>query len=595
MRSVRVLLEPALLLALAAGCSGATATEPNGGSSGESGSAGAVSTGGSAGTAGASTGGASGSGGSSSGSGGTGAIGTPSTNDCPTVEVARTPLRRLTRFEYANTVRELLHVDPAPARELPIDEVTSGFDNNAGVLTVSALHAEKYVLVSEALAKSAVQNLAALTPCDAATAGEEACARDFARSFGRRAFRRPLTSDDETAFMAAYTAGRTGGSHAEGIEVMIRAALQSPNFLYRLELPREGEAGQRMVALDSFELATRLSYLIWGSGPDDALLDAAANGALATKEQVGEKAREMLADPKAKISIANFFGQWTSTNRLEITTKNTTLFPSFTTELRDAMARELPAFLHDVLFAGDHSLGTLLTAPVAYVSGPLAALYGVTAPPGSETTPMRVELPANQDRSGILTQAGFLSVQGHPDQTSPVLRGKFVRSMMLCQPPPPPPDDVNISLPEVDPNATARERFGAHLTAAESCYGCHVAMDPIGLAFEHFDAMGAYREMDGGKAIDVSGEIFEATDPTLAGPFNGVRELGDKLAGSVQVRNCVATQWFRFASSRLEATVDSCSLGTLQRAFTTSNGDLIELIVAMTQTDAFMNRAAVTP
>ncbi|HEX6273180.1 MAG TPA: DUF1592 domain-containing protein [Polyangiaceae bacterium] len=593
MRSVRIFLEPALLLALASGCSGATASEPSGG--GESGSSGAVATGGSAGTSAGGTGGVSGSGGSSSGSGGTGAIGTPSTNDCPTVEVARTPLRRLTRFEYANTVRELLHVDPAPARDLPADEVTNGFDNNAGVLTVSALHAEKYVLASEALAKSAVQNLGALAPCDAASAGEEACAREFARSFGRRAFRRPLTSEDETAFMTAYTAGRTGGSHAEGIEVMIRAALQSPNFLYRLELPRGVEAGQRLVALDPYELATRLSYLIWASGPDDALLDAAANGALATKEQVGEKARQMLADPKAKISIANFFGQWTNTNRLEITTKNTALFPTFSTELRDAMARELPAFLNDVLFSGDHSLRTLLTAPVAYVSGPLAALYGVTAPAGSETTPMRVELPANQGRAGILTQAGFLSVQGHPDQTSPVLRGKFVRAMMLCQPPPPPPDDVNISLPEVDPNATARERFGAHLTAAESCYGCHVGMDPIGLAFEHFDAMGVYREMDGGKPIDVSGEIFEATDPTLAGPFNGVGELAEKLAGSVQVRNCVATQWFRFASSRLEATVDSCSLGALQSAFTSSNGDLIELVVAMTQTDAFMNRAAVTP
>jgi uncharacterized protein DUF1592/uncharacterized protein DUF1588/uncharacterized protein DUF1587/uncharacterized protein DUF1595/uncharacterized protein DUF1585 len=592
MRRARALLEPTFLLAFAAACSGGAGEDPRAGASG---SAGAAPTGATGGTTGVSGGSGKGGSAGTSGAGAAGASGMPSTSDCPTVDVARTPLRRLTRFEYANTVRELLHVDSALARDLPADEVTNGFDNNAGVLTVSALHAEKYVLVSEALAKTAVQNLAALTICDPATTGEEACARDFAQRFGRRAFRRPITTVDEQALMTAYAAGRTGGTHAEGIEVMIRAALQSPDFLYRLEMPSANEAGQRVVPLTQYELATRLSYLVWASGPDDALLDAAANGALGTKEQVGAKAREMLADPKARISIANFFGQWTSTNRLEITTKNTMLFPAFTTELRDAMARELPAFLNDVLFSGDHSLGTLLTSPVAFVSGPLAALYGVSAPSGSETMPMRVALPANQDRAGILTQAGFLSVQGHPDQTSPVLRGKFVRAMMLCQPPQPPPDDVNISVPEVDPNATARERFGAHLSAGDSCYGCHVAMDPIGLAFEHFDAMGRFREMDGGKAIDVSGEIFDATDPSLAGPFQGVRELAEKLAGSVQVRNCLATQWFRFASGRQEANVDSCSLGTLQSAFDASSGDLIELVVSMTQTDSFMNRAPVTP
>ncbi|HVR20857.1 MAG TPA: DUF1592 domain-containing protein, partial [Polyangiaceae bacterium] len=463
MRRARILLEPTFLLAFAAACSSSTGEDPRAGAGR---GAGAAATGATGGTAGVS--GSSGKGGSA-GTAGTGASSTggmPSTSDCPTVEVARTPLRRLTRFEYANTVRELLHVDSALVRDLPADEVTNGFDNNAGVLTVSALHAEKYVLVSEALAKTAVQNLAALTTCDPATIGEEACARDFARSFGRRAFRRPITTADEQALLTAYTAGRTGGSHAEGIEVMIRAALQSPDFLYRLEMPSANEAG--LVPLSQYELATRLSYLVWASGPDDALLDAAANGTLGTKEQIGAKAREMLADPKAKISIANFFGQWTSTNRLEITTKNTTFFPAFTSELRDAMARELPAFLNDLLFSGDHTLGTLLTAPVAFVSGPLAELYGVSPPPGSETMPMRVELPANQGRAGILTQAGFLSVQGHPDQTSPVLRGKFVRAMMLCQPPQPPPDDVNISVPEVDPNANARERFGAHLSAGDS-------------------------------------------------------------------------------------------------------------------------------
>lgn len=535
-----------------------------------------------------------------SGSNGSGGSGSPPTGSgpgpqnsaCQTGELVRTPLRRLTRFEYANSVRDLLNVDPSVAADIPADEVTNGFDNNAAVLTVSSLHAEKYVLVSESLAKDAVKNLGALTGnCNTAAKGEEACALEFAKSFGRRAFRRPTTSEDERQLMAAYAAGHTGGSHAEGIEVMIRAALQSSNFLYRLEVTPSADASAKWVALNQYELATRLSYLVWGSGPDDALLDTATRGELGTREQMAAKARELLAQPKARAAIGSFFEQWTSTRRLGITTKNTATFPDFTDQLREAMAKELPAFVNDVLWSGDHKLSTLLTAPVAYVSGPLAQLYGVSAPMSSaDGSPVKVMLPAGQDRAGLLTQAGFLSVQGHPDQTSPVLRGKFVRAMLLCQPPPPPPADVDISLPTVEEGATARERFSAHESAANSCANCHKLMDPIGLTFEHFDAMGKYREQDNGQPIDVSGEILAGGDSSLDGAFSGTAALGQKLANSKSVRDCVAKQFFRFASGRMEADGDSCSVTSMQDTFSTTSGDLVEMIVATTQTDAFWYR-----
>ncbi len=512
---------------------------------------------------------------------------------CKSDSMTPTPLRRLTKFEYTNTVKNLLNVDPSPASALPEDEVTGGFDNNAGVLTVSSLHVEKYTLVSEALAKSAVQNLSALTACDAVATGEDACALAFAKSFGRRAFRRPTTAQDEQMLMAAYSAGKTGGSYSEGIEVMIRAALQSPDFLYRLETTTPSDANAKLVPLSQFELATRLSYLIWAAGPDDSLLDAAAQGKLATREQVATLARSMLNDPKARSAIADFYTQWAGTTRLGITTKDTNLFPSFSADMRAAMAREVPALIDYVLWSGgDHKFSTLLTAPVAFVSGPLAALYGVQAPAASGTTPQMVTVPAAQGRAGILTQASVLAVQAHPDQTSPVLRGKFVRSMLLCSAPPPPPPDVNISVPAVDPNSTARERFSAHLTAGTSCNGCHQLMDPIGFAFENFDAMGQYRQTDGGKTIDASGEVVGATG-TLAGPFNGARELATKLADSDQARNCLATQWFRYAAGRSEADADACSLSTLQSAFGATGGDLVELMVAITQTDSFWYRSPI--
>jgi hypothetical protein len=170
-----------------------------------------------------------------------------------------------------------------------------------------------------------------------------------------------------------------------------------------------------------------------------------------------------------------------------------------------------------------------------------------------------------------------------------------VRTKLMCQPPPPPPPDADITPPSVGEGGTARERFSAHLTAGTSCAGCHSSMDPIGLAFENFDAIGAYRTTEGGKTIDVSGAINGATDPMLGGAFTGVRELATKLADSDQVRDCVATQWFRFSAGRLEEPTDGCSLSTAQEAFAASGGDLIELVVAMTQTDAFWYRAPTTP
>lgn len=594
----------ALVLGFVAGCTasaggGSTTTGGSGGPSG-------ISSGGAKGTGGSSPGGSGGS--SSSGSGGSPVGGTSSGGStgsggddgtlaaCPTSLITPTPLRRLTKFEYANTVRDLLKVDATPANDLPVDEVTDGFDNNAGVLTVSSLHAEKYVLVSEALAAAAVKNLSTLTTCDTKTKGEDSCALDFARTFGRRAFRRPTTSQDEQILMAAYTAGRDGGSYSEGIEVMIRAALQSTSFLYRLELtpPPAAAASTQLVPLSQYEMATRLSYMLWSSGPDDALLDAASRGELASKDAVATKARAMLADMKARPAISDFYDQWMSTSRLDIITKDHTLFPKYSADVQTAMAAELPAFVQYVLWGGgDRTLKTLLTSQVAFVNPALAPIYGVTAPTG--TGPTMVTLPATQGRAGILTQAGFLAVQAHPDQTSPVLRGKFVRAKLMCNPPPSPPPNANITPPDVNSAGTARERFSAHLTAGSDCNGCHQMMDPIGLTFENFDAIGSYRDKDNGKAIDTSGMIVGATEPALMGSFTGVRQLADKLAASRQVSDCVATQWFRFASGRSEDTPDGCSLTTLHDAFAKSGNDLIELIIGTTQTDAFWYRAPNTP
>ena len=596
-RRAHLTLAGSTLALLLAGCAGSGSG--GGGASKGSGGASSSGSGGSGGAPAPGSGGGAGpngsGGGSSQGSGGSG--GDPDkVAACPTTVVTPTPLRRLTKAEYANAVRDLLKVDTAPAADLPADEETNGFDNNAGILTVSPLHAEKYVLVSEALAKAAVQKLSNLTTCDTAAKSEEACALELARSFGRRAFRRPITADDEKLLMAAYGAGKDGGSYTEGLEVMIRAALQSTDFLYRLEVTPPSDASATLVPLSPYELATRLSFMLWGSGPDDSLLDAAARGDLSSKEAVATKARAMLKDDRARVAVDHFYAQWMSTSRLDIITKDHNLFPKYSADVQVAMAAEGPAFINYLLWnGGDRSLKSLLTSQNAFVNAALAPIYGVSAPSGSGADLKMVSLPANQGRAGILTQAGFLAVQAHPDQTSPVLRGKFVRTRLLCDDVPPPPDNVNISVPAVSSAGTARERFSAHLTAASSCAQCHQLMDPIGLTFEHFDSVGSYRDKENGRDLDTSGMIAGAREAGLQGGFDGVRALADKLAASRQVSDCVATQWFRYAAGRSEETPDGCSLTTLHDAFAASKGDLVEMMVATTQTDAFWYRAPTTP
>jgi hypothetical protein len=429
------------------------------------------------------------------------------------------------------------------------------------------------------VAALAIENVDALAPCATPEDGES-CALDFARTFGRLAFRRPITANDETLLMTAYDAGATGGTYQEGIEVMIRAMLQSPNFIYRIETTMPADPSAALVPLSAHEMATRLSFLVWASGPDGALLDQAERGELATKEQVASATRAMLLDDRARRGVLEFYGQWLGLARLDITSKDTNRFPMFDAA-KSAMAAELSAFIEYVLWSSDQpTLVELLTSEAMFVNASTAPIYGVTAS-GDDFT--MVTAPPDQGRAGVLTQAGYLSVQAHPDQTSPVLRGKTIRSRLLCQVVSPPGDDVDITVPEIDSAGTARERFSAH--AVDECAVCHDLMDPIGFAFENFDAVGQHRTTENGQTIDASGDIEGL------GTFVGVKELAELLASSRDVSDCVATEWYRFAVGRKDAPADGCSLTTLRDDFAASGGNLQELIVGMTQTDAFWYRA----
>jgi hypothetical protein len=522
----------------------------------------------------------------------TGRIGdTPSDHAtaCATPQPGESPLRRLTRFEYNNTVRDLLGDNSAAADAFAPEEVALGFDNQAASLGVTALLAEQYQTAAEAIAARAVRDLPGLLGCDPAAAGEDTCAARFIRSFGKRAFRRPLDHGQVERLSSLYAWGRERYDFAASIELVVEAALQSPSFLYRVEFGMPEPSAPGVVALDPHETASRLSYLLWASMPDAELFAAADAGRLRTAREIEAQARRLLGDPRARAAVANFHRQWLGLDGLDGLAKDTDIYPAYHNTLRPLWKTETLRFLERVVFDEGGGLGAMFTAPYSMMNADLAAFYGVAGPTGDAFE--RVPLDPAQ-RGGFLTQAGVLARYAKSNQSSPVQRGKFVRTRLLCQPLPPPPNDMAIRPPVIDAHATTREKFREH-SEDPGCAQCHELMDPIGFGFEHYDAIGAWRDLDHGLPVDASGLVRATQDAD--GPFDGAMELGARLAGSEGVRACVTTQWFRFAHGRGEGPEDACSLTELRAAFAAAGHDVRELLVALTQTDAFRYRRAVVP
>jgi Protein of unknown function (DUF1592)/Protein of unknown function (DUF1588)/Protein of unknown function (DUF1595)/Protein of unknown function (DUF1587)/Protein of unknown function (DUF1585) len=502
---------------------------------------------------------------------------------CDTASVGVSPLRRLTRSQYDNTVRDLLGITGNPSAQLAPDEKVGPFYSN-GTAPVTELLAEQYMRVAEDLATTAATDLGALVPCDPAVDDQVACGADFVDTFGMRAFRRPLTAEERTALVGLFESAYAAEGFTGGIELVIQAVLQSPQFLYHLELGMPA-AGDDVVALDHYELASRLSYFLWDSMPDDALLQAAGDGELDTPEALRAQAERMLGDPRAAAAIASFHRQWLHLDGLGNLEKNQEAYPAFSIALRDAMADETTRFADWVIRSDDGRLETLLTASYSFLDGPLFELYGVT-PPADHDPSMPVQLDPTQ-RAGLLTHASVLATHAHADQSSPVHRGKLVRENFLCTPLAPPPPEVDVVPPPLDPNATTRERFDQH-RSDPACAGCHNLIDPLGFGFEHYDGIGAWRATDVGKDVDASGEVVGTED--INGPFDGAPELAQLLASSEQVRTCVAEQWFSFGFGREPAQDDACSFDAMAVAFAESDHDIRELLLTMITTDSFRHR-----
>ncbi len=496
------------------------------------------------------------------------------------------PLRRLSHEEYENALTDLFG-DAALARQatkdFAQDTASLGFRNSARFLDVKLVQAQEYLKAAELVAGAQVANLAALVPC--ATTGGEACAQTLIDGLLRRLYRRALTADEQATYLRLYRTGATGADFKTGVEWMLVTALQAPQFLYRPEV--DGDLSAR--ALSPTELASRLSFLLWRSVPDEALLTAAEQGRLSTKEDVAREARRLLEDPKAE-RLFEFFEQWLDVDEVSPLTRDATAFPGLSPTLGEALREEAREFVKQTVLRGDASLAAVLAAPYSYVSPALAQHYGVAPPTGSGF--QKVTWSSGR-RGGLFMSSGSLVSHDKPARTSIVNRGVRVRTLLLCQTVPAPPDDVPLNLGPIDSSFSQGDRLAQHRTNA-ACAGCHALLDPLGEPFEHIDAVGRERLVDeGGHPVKTAGEVVatQALDGEVA---HGL-DLMERLANADEVRECVVTQLFRFSHGREEEPADLCSRQRTLQAFKDSGWNVKELFVAMTQTDDFLFKPAVTP
>jgi hypothetical protein len=493
--------------------------------------------------------------------------------------------RRLSRDEYSHSLRDLLGAKLLPADELGGDTLAgkSGFLVGGPVSGVEAGHLME---VSERVAGEAVAHLQDFVPCAPLPTDnvveEGRCARQFIARFGRRAYRRPLTLGETHGLVGLYEQQRSEVGHdfAGAIRVVITAIVLSPHFLYRWDLAPEGAAGA-VIRLDPYELASRLSYLLWASMPDDALLAAADGNRLATPEQIEAQSRRMLKDPKARDGMSAFFLHWLDVTYLPDKSKSSRVYRGYGRKLAQAMLDETAEFVSRVVLDGDGRIDTLLTSRESVIAPNLGKLYEVEVE-GEGPQPATLD---PTERAGILTQASFLAAHATSDQSHPVKRGITVLDRVLC---------INLPLPDdmvPDPkparaDLSTRDRFAEHGTNA-CAKDCHDLIDPLGFAFEHYNAVGAYRTSDGGKPVDATGSI------TLDGvekKFENAVDLIPFLAKSREVRDCMARQWLRYALRRKEVGADEPSLAGAQEIFARTSS-LRELLVAIAKSHAFGHRA----
>ncbi|MGQ0504397.1 MAG: DUF1592 domain-containing protein [Myxococcaceae bacterium] len=476
----------------------------------------------------------------------------------PALPAASSRVPRLTHTQWEETVRDLFGLAGAPglASAFSPDPLgTSLFDNDEAVLSIGSGLWRDYQRAAEQISARVTAtpaDLARFVPAPLPTDPTQK-ANAFITDFGKRAFRRPLTSAEVTTYAALFAQGTNlttvTDAFTAGVRVTVQAMLQSPHFVYRVE--SSSTAVENEIKLSGYEVASRLSYMMLGTMPPPTLFTAAEGGVLDNEEGVSAQAQLLLEDPRAKIRIASFHRQLFRVRQYENMQKSATVFPEFTAQTPAALQREHDLFVQSVVFDEKRGLKELLTAPYAFVNKVTAALYGLTAQGYSDEF-QRVELDPAQ-RKGILTQVGFLAYFGTASQRNTILRGAFINLEVLCSDLPPPPAAVP-PLPALDPGMTNRERIERHTGKGTCGAGCHgLLINPVGYGLEAFDGAGRVQTQDNGKPIDASATFHFDGQPKT---YSSAAEMVDLIADSTQAHRCYSKHWLEFGLGRRHVETD---------------------------------------
>jgi len=493
--------------------------------------------------------------------------------------------RRLTTFEYKNAIRDIFDGKVAASTQYPgaYGKSETGFSTEPGINTIGEQGAENLMKASEDVAEAVAMSLAKLEPCaGSATDPGETCATTFIDRFIKRAYRRPLSADERAQLLKTYRDGRASGANfTEAVAMLTSHALQTAQFLYITEAaaPAPGRA------LDSYELASRLSFLFWGSVPDDQLLESAASGSLNKSDALTGEARRLLGDPRADGSMQRLFREWTQTQMVAPGDKDHAMFPDFDDTLAASMEKSFDLFSADQMRGG--TLATLLTTSETWADNTLAKFLGVAAPSGDWA---KVALPSTR-YAGLATQPAFLASAAHFNTTSYVFRGRFVRKRLLCTELAPPPANAQSAFDQIPkPQDPTGKDLSTAVTAVPLCGSCHKLIDPAGLALENFDAIGRYRATyPSGKPIDPSGRLDNVGDRGASIAFSSQVDLWSALAREPDVAGCFAKQLVRFTLSRPDDVADVCAIQAVGDVLK-SGGQLGAALVGLTKSDTFQQR-----
>ena len=521
-------------------------------------------------------------------------------------------LHRLTEVQVNHAIGELFLVDEFEGVRLPRDIAVHGFDNNEltrepTLYLVESLQRDMQRIVAERMTEPGPW-----LHCEGSGGPDpQACGRSTLRQFTRRAFRRQLRPEEDAWIQGLFDDWYEAHGFAVAMQLSLQTILQSPDFLYLVEVGDPGRAEVPGVTpLTGWEIASRLSFLLWDSMPDEELFELAATGELLERPVVFEQARRMIQDPRAHDAIVRFHRQWLGFSHIDgIQLDTATYFPGeddeeelggLVTEYKLSLEEEFDRNVKDAILGPEGTLAELLTSRRTWVSEVTAEVYGVSYDEEQGEIVWRevgmvdeydlamfpVTLPA-KERAGILTSAAFLAGHSHPVFPSPVLRSVFIRERLLCQPTPSPPDDVPpIENSEMQEPRTNRERYEIH-RQNPACTSCHDLIDGTGMPFESYDSMGRFRTTDNGYPVDTSGTLL-GTD--MDAEVSDAIELVERLARSRTVHDCAVRQWWRYAMHRSERPEDEPALLALQQRFWDGGGVVPNLLVDLAVSDAFLTR-----